>query len=671
MSDQTLIERLKERKVVQWVLAYLAGAFVVFQLLDALAEPLGLSTSLQQAILAVVAVGFFLTLVLAWYHGEKGRQKASGPELLIIALLLLTGGVLFSTFVKGGDGPAARTPERVSGNDKPSIAVLPLNNFSPDAADAYFADGVHEEITFRLSQISALTVIARSSVEQYRNEPPAAQIIASELGVDYLLEGSARIAGGLVRLTVQLIDGETAGHIWSGSFNRDFTVENVIAVQVEIAEEVTSRLQAVITPEESTRIGQLPTNSAEAYAAYLRPKGDMFRGYEESSFRYAARMYQRAVELDPDFALAWAQLAITHSQIWWFAFDRSEERISQAYDALGRALALAPEHPTVRYAGGLLAYNLREDYDEALQEMQASLSLQPSFADGHAAVGYVMRRMGRFSQAAENIHKAHQLDPLAPRIAHNLGNTYLMMRSYAEAEEFLILASSLLPDYARPYAYRAILQVARDGDPQQASGQLADAISAGVEPREDDFLAYIWVLTDVLGQRYEDALRKIDIEGLDVFNTQFFYAPASLINAEIYSLQGQQARARTEYESARGTLETLLEQSPEDERFSSAMGLALAGLGRGAEAIAAAERAVGLMPRERDASKALYRLEDLARVLAMVGEHDRAVEVLTDLVESPGILSAAWLRVDPRYSRLRDHPGFQALVENADVQQAN
>lgn len=665
MPDRAILERLKERKVVQWALAYLAGAFAVFQLLDTLADPLGLSTRVQQAILALVAVGFVLTLVLAWYHGEKGRQRVSGAELLIIALLLVIGGVLLSTFTGGRDTSATAPPARVTRDDaNPSIAVLPLDNFSPDAADAYFADGVHEEITSRLSQISSLTVIARSSVEQYRDRAnrPASQDIAATLNVDYLLEGSARIAGDLVRLTVQLIDGTTAEHVWTESFNRDYTVENVIAVQVEIAEEVTSRLQAAITPEESARIGQLPTKNPEAYAAYLRPIGELFRGYGESEFRYAARMYRRAVELDPDFAVAWAQLAVTHSQIWWFAFDRSQDRIDAANEALRRAQALAPDHPQVRRAAGYLAYNLSGDYEKALEELRAALRLQPSLAEGHAAVGYVFRRMGRFDLAAENILKAYELDPLAPRVAVNLGETYLLMRSYPEAEQYLTRASSLLPDFARPWALKAVFHIARDGDAEQAVQTLADGISAGAEPGEDQYFAYVWVLADVLAQRFDVALHKIDSEGFQFINTQFLCAPASLIRAEIHSLMGQQAKARTEYESARVDLETLLEQNPDDERFHSAMGLALAGLGRDAEAIAEAERGVELMPRSRDAYKALYRLEELARVLTMAGELDRAVEVLTDLVESPGILSAAWLRIDPRYSRLRGHPDWEALT---------
>lgn len=665
MSDRTLFERLKERKVVQWALAYLAGAFVVFQLLDALSDPLGLSTHVQQAILAVVGIGFVVTLVLAWYHGEKGRQKASGAELLIIALLLLISGVLLYTFTGDGDPSASAAPGRVSGNDKPSIAVLPLDNFSPDAADAFFADGVHEEITSRLSQISALTVIARSSVESYRINRPAAQTIAAELGVDYLLEGSARIAGDLVRLTVQLIDGTTAEHVWAESFNRDYTVEDVIAVQVEIAEEVTALLRAAITPEESERIGQLPTSNPEAYEAYLRPIGDLFRGYGESDLRYAARMYQRAVELDPNFALAWAQLAVAHSQIWWFAYDRTETRVNNAFAALDRALALAPEHPMVRRAAGYLAYNLTGDYEKALAELQAALDLQPSLAEGHASVGYVLRRMGQFELAAENILKGHELDPLAPRLAVNLGETYMLMRAYSKAEEYLNRAAELLPGFARAYALQAQVQIARNGDLRRAAQILEDGISEGAEPGEDTYLANVWLIADILDGRYADALAKIDNEGLDAINTQFAYVPVSLFRAEIHSLQGQRARAREHFESARAALEVLLARSPDDERLHGAMGLALAGLGRNAEAIAAAERGVELMPRSRDAYKALYRLEELARVLTRTGEHDRAVELLTDLVESPGIISASWLRVDPRYDALRNHPGFQSLVATA------
>jgi TolB-like protein/Tfp pilus assembly protein PilF len=665
MTESFFLQRLKARKIVQWALAYLAGSFVLFQLLDALAEPLGLSPFIQRIVLAAVLVGFLVTLILAWYHGEQGRQRVSGPELLMIALLLgIAGGVMALLSPKEGvrdPGPGSREGSAEDGG-QPSIAVLPLANYSPDASDAYFADGVHEEITARLSQISALKVIARSSVEQYRENPPPAEEIASALGVDYLLEGSARIAGDLVRITVQLIDGRTAEHIWADSFNRDFSVENLIAVQVEIAQEVTERLQAAITPAEKARIGELPTDNPEAYAAYLRPLSQEFRGYEESDFRFAARMYQRAVELDPNFALAWAELSQTHAQIYWFAFDRSPDRVRASEDALERALELAPNNPAVRLASGYFHYNIRGDYETALRELDLALELQPNYFDAYATVGYVHRRMGNLDLAAENIEKAYRLDPLAPRLSLNLGETYFLMRAYPEAEEALSRAASLLPEFARPYAYNALMQIAWKGDVGRAVEILEDGISAGASPGEDDFLAFTLVLVDQMDGRFSDALERIDVEGWDLFTTQFYFAPASLVKGEILTLMGEDQGAQLEFQAAQAELSDLLEEYPQDERLHSAMGLTLAALGRKDDAIREGRRGAELMPRTRDAYKALYRLEDLARIYAIAGERELAVDVLEDLVDEPGILSGPWLEVDPRFRILSSHPRFQALL---------
>ncbi|NNM07030.1 MAG: hypothetical protein HKO65_18190, partial [Gemmatimonadetes bacterium] len=354
MPRLPLGERLKQRKVVQRGLAYLAGAFVVFQAVEVMAEPWGISPSIQRTIHVLLLTGFFVQLVIAWYHGEKGRQQVSGPELLILAtLMVIAGGVLKAL---GGRPDSANIVGGPGIGDRPSIAVLPCENMSPDPNDEHLASGLHDEILLKLQKISSLLSIGRTSVLQFSEAPPAVNEIAAALGVRHVGECSVRKEGDRIRLTFQLLDGETGGQVWANNYDRDLTVGNLLDIESDIAQQVAQAIGAVLTPEERAEIDAVPTENLAAYEAYLRPISAEFQGYDEDDLRYLVRMYQRAVELDPGFGLAYAKLARAHSEMYWFTFDRSEERRMVAQEALDSAMALAPDHAEVHLAAGSLHY---------------------------------------------------------------------------------------------------------------------------------------------------------------------------------------------------------------------------------------------------------------------------------------------------------------------------
>lgn len=312
MPTPSLLQRLKERKLVQWALAYLAGAFVVFQVMDALAEPLFLSAFAQQAILTVVVVGFFVALVLAWYHGEKGRQRVSGLELLMVTLLLVLGGA--GLWMLGG---GEEEPELSEGSaeptslarfaamvdDRPVIAVLPLANLSAREENSYFAAGIHEELLRRLSLVRALAVISRTSVLQYAGGAMTIPEIAAELGAHYILEGSVQEAEGRVLIQVQLIDAWSDRHVWAERYDR--TLDHIFELQSELAQAIAHALAAAVAPEEQQRIEASPTQDPIAYDLYLRALE--MNPFIREEFDAAVGLLRRATRLDPEFALAHAR----------------------------------------------------------------------------------------------------------------------------------------------------------------------------------------------------------------------------------------------------------------------------------------------------------------------------------------------------------------------------
>ncbi|MGD2070378.1 MAG: hypothetical protein PVI57_17010, partial [Gemmatimonadota bacterium] len=347
-------------------------AFVIVQVMDAVAEPLHLSDAFQQGVLGLRVAGLPITLVLAWYNGEQGRQRVGGPELLMIALLLVLTGSAVTLFGSrrevGNEGQNAAVGASAPSGDeaRPLLAVLPLDNNSPAADDAYFADGVHEELISRLAHISALRVTSRFSVDRYRDRAsrPALGAIAAELGADFLIEGSARIGGGLVRVTVQLVDGRTDEHVWSENFDSPYSPEEYIRTQAEIAQRIASRVHAEIPPEEERRIGAVPTSSLEAFDHYIR--GNVLFGEPvATSAERALREYRLAVAADPEFAEAYAGIGLCCARkvdFEWTGDETDDALLRAGLEAAERAIRLAPTHADGWVAKGYNRF-LLDPYD--------------------------------------------------------------------------------------------------------------------------------------------------------------------------------------------------------------------------------------------------------------------------------------------------------------------
>lgn len=410
MPAPSVLQRLKERKLVQWALAYLAGAFVVFQLVDALDEPLGLTATIQRTILVAVLIGFFITLILAWYHGEKGRQRVSGPELLMVAALLVVAGAAL-TLVRAREGRLS--PVALERDERPAIAVFPCENWSPDPGDAYFANGIHLEILLRLSKVNGLRSIGRESMEWYRENPLPMRQVAQELGVGFLGECGVLkdIQRNQVRVTFQLLDGNNGTQIWADTYDEDLSARNIFDIHTDVAQRVAQAVGAALTGEEQARIEAVPTTSLDAYELYLLGRSRSSSRSAET-LREAIDLYEEAVRLDSTFALAFSGLADAFMVLPYYDVTLEQKDVyEEAKAAAARAYELDPAVGEIQASLGFISHVYEKDWEAAERYLSSAVELAPGSPNAHMWFSDFLHTAGRHEEALAEAEKALSLDP--------------------------------------------------------------------------------------------------------------------------------------------------------------------------------------------------------------------------------------------------------------------
>jgi serine/threonine protein kinase/Flp pilus assembly protein TadD len=548
------------------------------------------------------------------------------------------------------------------------LVVLPFENLGP-AEDEYFADGITDAITARLAGISGLGVISRQSAMQYKDREKNAQQIGKELRVNYILEGTVQRERpsdptSSVRIIPQLIRTSDDTHVWAEIYDNDMS--EVFRVQSDLAEQVAQALDITLLEPERRALASRPTENIEAYDYYLRGNEYSHRDlFHESDLRVAIRMYDKAVELDTRFALAYAQLSRAHLFMYFLFYDHIEERLAMAKDALDKALELAPDLLEVRLALGHYYYHGHLDYDLALEQFAIARKRQPNNSELLTLIGYVQRRQGKFEKAVETLKEASELAPRYARLAYHLGETFMLLRKYSEAERYYERAISLAPDLPRSYAWKAKLYLLWEGKTEKARAALGEA-PQNIGSLEDGLIVLRSVLLDVFDENYQEALAQLSSGTLEAFGTQFYFIPKAQLYAQIYGLMGDRQLEQAHYESARNILETKAQEQPEDSRLHSALGIAYAGLGRKEDAIREGKRGMELLPVSKEAWRGPHRVEALAKIYVMVGEFDEAVEKLEFLLSRPGEISIPLLRLDPTWKPLHKYQRFIELLESGN-----
>ncbi len=603
-----------------------------------------------------------VSAVVTSLPGAGGTAAISNPTLTPVAAsggswrragYLVLGVLLAMLAAWGVMRPRAVAPPAAARR----IVVLPFEN-QGDSSRLYFANGVTEAITAQLTNIAGLSVIPRSTAARYRGSSKSLSEIGKELGVGYVLEGTVQfeeVAGGppRVRISPELIRVSDTSSVWAQGY--DGVMTSVFSLYSDVAQKVAGSLAVTINDPERAALDARPTSNAEAYDLYLRAIDYLNRGLSVSNFRYATPMLERAVVLDPDFALAWGRLSETLALAHWLYISRTPETLARAEAAAKKALALQPDLPEAHRAMGSYYYRLRE-YNKALAEFAIVRQRQPNSADLASAVGYVYRRQGRWDDAITEFRRRVQLDPGSSLGWNDLGETLYLMRRYAEATEALQHGISTTPDSPDCYAWLSRVEFARTGQPAPAQAVLTGALSkVAIGPLVSlaQPAAYMVAGNDTLVR----AIIAMTPEAFGRDTTVYFN-----YIADLYRAIGDKTKARAYDDSNLALLERKLRALPDDYGFHMQLGQTLLDLGRIPEALKEAVRATELLPVPKDVYFGMDAQIRLAKVLAAVGKTREAVEKVDAALKTPSLLSPVDLRLDPDWAPLRSDPEFRRLA---------
>ena len=515
-----------------------------------------------------------------------------------------------------------------------SIAVLPFENLSEDKDNAYFADGIQDEILTRLTLIADLKVISRTSTQQYKSAPENLPEIAKQLGVAHILEGSVQKSADAVRVNVQLIKAANDSHLWAETFDRKLT--DIFSVESEVAKAIAEQLRAKLTGREEHALAVKPTNNPEAYDAYLRGLAFEARYYSSSYtpdlIRKATAFYERAVQLDPNFALAWARVSRANSRIYYSCDDTTcIARREAAKRALENAQKLEPNSPETQLALGYYQYHVMHDYGPAKATFERVSKMLPGSSEVPHALAVVTRRKGQWDQSIAYWERALALDPRNMELLMPAAETYDILRQFPAALRLYDRALDITPNDPDVIVAKAGVYQAQ-GDLQKAARLLSETN----EKTSNDNSVFVKINQLRLERRYTEAIRLLQARLAQFhFDSEFYKGIAQVNLAFTQYLAGDRAGAKITAEQARNTLDQFCRNQPDSAYLARLLSLANAALGEKDSALKEAERAIMLEPRAQDAISGPGFEENLALIQTIFGENSRAIPTLTQLLQTP------------------------------------
>ncbi|HEV3408738.1 MAG TPA: tetratricopeptide repeat protein, partial [Chthoniobacterales bacterium] len=635
---------LRRRKVYRVAAGYAVVAWLLIQIATQTFPFLDIPNWAVRLVIVLLALGLPVALVLAWAFDitPEGLKRTE-------------------------DVPPDGRPAPTTGIPEKSIAVLPFENLSDDPHNEYVADGIQDDILANLAKIADLKVISRTSVRQYKTGVRNLREIGRELGVAHILEGSVRRVGNRLRVNAQLINAGTDAHIWAETFDREVT--DLFALQSELAERITLALRANLSPQEKASLKLHSTGSLEAYENFLRAR-DLFRwsgaGDPRENGERALRYLERAISLDPQFALAHALASRWHGELFWFGYDKSAARLEQMKQAAEAALRLQPELGDAQMALAYYHYFGFRDYERAREKLEVARRATPNDAEIYDALGAISRRQGKWEEALANFEKALELDPRNPSVIWNLAETCALLGRAEEAERTIGHGLEVNPDAHLFPLLRGTMALRARGETAPLRAELRKI------PREFDpggGVSLVAVRLALMERDAAEARRLLSSTPHERFNDNGlggiagmldgYSFPRAWLEGLIAHARGEEHDARRHFEEAREDVQEDLDCCPEDPKAVMVRGLIHAALGQRPEAVSDGEEAVRMLPIKRDAYDGPVLATNLAAIYAQVGEKARALDLLESLRRVPMAATAGTLRVEPEWDGLRDETRFR------------
>ena len=654
-------EELQRRKVYRVAAAYIIAAGFIIQMGSAIFPAWELPNWTFRLVVVLLLIGFPIALILAWAfdvtsEGIRATEGTAAEMHLRRNMIIL---VAIGVIVSAAAGFFLLPRASARKIDK-SIAVLPFENLSGDPDNAYFADGIQDDILTNLSKIGDLKVISRTSVMSYRGSGTRnARDIGKALGVATLVEGSVRRIGNRVRVNVQLINADNDEHIWAEDYDRELT--DVFAIQTDLAQKIVYTLQAKLSPNEKSRLDRRPTQDPNAYLLFVQAhdyadRTDMF---QDTSLK-AEQLFEQAIKLDPNFSVAYAGLSMVESWVY-HSFDPLPARREKARLNADEALRLQPDLPEGHLALGFSYYYGDRDYLRALAEFEIAKRGLPNESQAYLAIGAIQRRQGKWIESTENLEKAAALDPKNVGILCNLGYSYIAQRNFEAADKIFDRALVAEPQSLQAAGMKAAVAVLWTGDLSAVEKQFSS-----VPPEADPGGLITWLRVGILTleRKFPEALQiaqQFRSETLATATTA--PCPKALLEGLLYRYQGDKEKARIAFEHARVVAEKLVREAPQDSARHGQLGLVLAALGQKEEAINEGERAVELLPESQDAFDGPQATAALAQIYALTGKFDEAFRLLDHLLDVPNGLTVTIVKLEPMWDPLRKDPRFQALID--------
>ncbi len=681
MNVRSFFTELKRRRVYSVAVAYVVVAWLLIQIATQVFPFFGIPNWVVRLVVLLSILGFPIAVICAWafemtpegikFEGDVDRRitRKIGRKLtaLIIIIAAVTAGLMIFRFLHSQQSiEAAKQPRLAVAIEGKSIAVLPFENLSEEKANAYFADGIQDEILVRLAKIADLKVISRTSTQHYKSAPENLRKAGQELGVAHLLEGSVQRTANRVRVNAQLIDARTDAHLWAQTYDRDLA--DVFAIQSEIARAIAEQLQAKLSPNEKKAIEQPPTTDLAAFDLYSRAKSilltESFSVTGDPDLRKAIELLDEAVKRDPSFFDAYCQLAYAHENLYALrGSDHTPARLALAEAALQAATRLRPDAAETHLARAQYLYNGLRDYAGALAELEIARRGLPNDPRLFEVTGYILRRRGQHEEGLQNLQRAVELDPRNFFTLQQIALSYQFLGRYADSIAALDRALAIMPDNLTR-ALRGLFYFCWKADTRPPL-QTIDAILAQ-EPSAIAGSADIWFLCALAERDPAAAERALVAVGDNpcwaegVINLSRSFGEGLLAR-----MTKDEARARTAFEAARAQQEKIVQAEPDYGPALCVLGLIDAALGRKDLALDEGRRSIALTPVEKDVNNGSRVLQYFAITAAWAGDKELALQQLEAGLRAPDasqMLSYGALKLLPFWDPLRGDPRFEKIV---------